>query len=424
MPALHAGHERFGVMAACQLAAIAGGGKIRIITPVPTPPRVRVRERVKESMILPIKNERRERRLIHLTRYIQHLQERIRQLEGVREEEKAASSTAEHSCGAATGTSSFHRQLGSLPSVSEPSLVLPTLLPAADQSHDTNRGQQMIPRYSSPNQEKHQGCDTPVSAMGVASHESARATTAQEPFYGNSSAVSFQHEVRETLRRSSDGEATLDRPQPSTMPRRKQPYHTMSSLLDQVSSSKLDAFTLPPRPFADYLLDLYWNRVHCLYPFVHKPAFLKSFEQLWVRESAVESDNGHSNQAVGLGGSNCGPSTFYCALNGIFALACQFSDLPSDEREPLTDTFFRRSKHFLHIDILDEGDLALVQTLLIIAQYLQSTHYPDRCWNIVGLACRVAQGIGLHLDDSTTDRTTLEVEMRRRSWWGCVMLDT
>ncbi|KUJ06725.1 uncharacterized protein LY89DRAFT_404565 [Mollisia scopiformis] len=376
--------------------------------------------------------------------YIHHLQERIRQLESDRGEEKAALSSlarnhveappppppsAEGLGGGATpggpGSSSFHGQLGSVPSTLEYSFVLANLSSAEDQSqlpHDRDPEEQKVPSYSSPDQEE--GGDTPVSAMGAASHISDRVTTAQELFYGNSSAVSFQHEVQETLRRPSGGEANLVRAQPSKVPQRKQPCHTLSSLLDQVSSSKLDALTLPPRPFADHLIDLYWNRVHCLYPFVHKPTFLKAYEQLWVRESAVENENDNSNPAVGLGGSNCGPSTFYCALNGIFALACQFSDLPSDERESLADTFFRRAKHFLHIDILDEGDLALVQTLLIMAQYLQSTHYPDRCWNIVGLACRVAQGIGLYLDDSTKNRATLEIEMRRRSWYGCVTLDT
>ncbi|OBT97633.1 hypothetical protein VE01_04449 [Pseudogymnoascus verrucosus] len=278
-------------------------------------------------------------------------------------------------------------------------------------------------RDSSSDREKHQNRDDAVSAMGAASHISDRVTTAQEHFYGNSSAVSFQHQVQETLRRST-GEPDLVRSQPSIMKRLKQPSNALSPFLDQCSRSKLEALALPPRALADHLLDLYWNRVHCLYPFVHKPSFLRSYEQLWARESAAERDDYCSRQAIGLGGSNFGLDTFSCALNAMFALGCQFSDLAPEEREALTDTFFRRGKHYLHIDILDDGDLALVQSLLIMAQFLQSTHYPDRCWNMVGLACRVAQGIGLYLDESNENRSALEIEMRRRAWYGCVLLDT
>jgi hypothetical protein len=256
-----------------------------------------------------------------------------------------------------------------------------------------------------------------VSAMGAASHSSNITTSSQELFYGDSSAVSFQHQVRETLRRST-GEADFNRPQRLVDKVRKK-----NLVMDHMSETRLSALTLPPRALADQLMDLYWTRVHCLYPVVHKPSFMRSYEEIWLSPNALKDDDSHQLQAVGLGGSSCGSSPFQCALIGMFALGCQFTDMTSEEREALTNSFFRRAKYFLHIDILDEGDLALIQALLLMGQYLQSTHYPDRCWNIVGLACRAAQGIGLHLDESNEGLPALEVEMRRRVWYGCVTLD-
>jgi len=93
------------------------------------------------------------------------------------------------------------------------------------------------------------------------------------------------------------------------------------------------------------------------------------------------------------------------------------------DRHALSERFFTRCQDYLHIDILDQGSLALVQTLLIITQYLQSTHSPSRCWNSLGLACRIGQGLGLHVEDSAAKLDPTQVELRRRVWHGCNVMD-
>jgi hypothetical protein len=190
----------------------------------------------------------------------------------------------------------------------------------------------------------------------------------------------------------------------------------------------------------------YWDRVHCLYPFVHQTSFTTAYNRIWNASPPNDPADGHLSPSasataatetrararVGLGGPECPTSVFYSALNAIFALSVQFSDVRSpSERATLSETFFRRAKQVLRIDIVDEGNLALIQTLLIMAQYLQSTRYPNHCWNVVGLAVRMAQGLGLCVDSdgngdeeaSTEKEPFLEVQMRRRTWYGCVTLD-
>ena len=62
--------------------------------------------------------------------------------------------------------------------------------------------------------------------------------------------------------------------------------------------------------------------------------------------------------------------------------------------------------------------------LLLNGVYLQSTYYPNRCWNSVGLAIRVAQSLGLHNEHRTTQkRSQLQTEMGRRIWHNCMALD-
>lgn len=124
---------------------------------------------------------------------------------------------------------------------------------------------------------------------------------------------------------------------------------------------------------------------------------------------------------------------FHCILNLVFALGCQLSpEINELEREPASDVFFQRSKKLLHFDILEEGNIMVVQALLLMGQYLQCTNMPGRCWLVVGLAIRVAQGLGLHLDghgdrprsiDNGHRCSQLDKELKKRLWGGCIVLD-
>ncbi|KAK3897730.1 fungal-specific transcription factor domain-containing protein [Staphylotrichum tortipilum] len=84
------------------------------------------------------------------------------------------------------------------------------------------------------------------------------------------------------------------------------------------------------------------------------------------------------------------------------------------------------------LDIIDEEvGIELVQLLLLMGFYLQSTEKFSKCWNITGLAIRMAQNMGLQLSPAdarrrsllTVSPTQLESEMRVRVWYGCVLLD-
>jgi len=63
--------------------------------------------------------------------------------------------------------------------------------------------------------------------------------------------------------------------------------------------------------------------------------------------------------------------------------------------------------------------------------YLQSTERFSKCWNITGLAIRMAQNMGMQLSSHnarrrgllTTCPSQLGSEMRVRAWYGCILLD-
>ena len=260
--------------------------------------------------------------------------------------------------------------------------------------------------------------DSPVNAMGAAATIHSPRTETREGFYGNSSAISFFHQVQEALQKNAPNSNSI--PTQSSVHRPRQHEQTLSQLLDHNSDVKLQDFCLPPRPLVDHIMTYYWDRSHYLFPIIHKSSFLTVYCRLWDPENYPTPI---TSLHIGLGSTACPTSVFYCALNAMLALGCNFSDLAYPQRRTLSDTFCRRSLNLLLANTLNDGSLALVQALLIVAQYLQSTDLPNRCWTVVGLALRVAQGLGMYMDNPSRDGSALETEIRRRTWHGCLMLD-
>ena len=177
------------------------------------------------------------------------------------------------------------------------------------------------------------------------------------------------------------------------------------------------AALLPRRRNADDFLACYWEFIHPLFPVLHKPSFLKQYQTLWANEQDPEA---RDIDSLGLE-----ELIFTATLNLVFALGCSFSNLVAPaQKNPMSDEFYQKSRHLLLFEVLDSTSLSLVQMLCLTGVYLQSTQYANRCWNSVGLAIRVAQSLGLHLNEVAGRKIPqLEREMRRRVWHTCVILD-
>ncbi|KAF2671832.1 hypothetical protein BT63DRAFT_437770 [Microthyrium microscopicum] len=178
--------------------------------------------------------------------------------------------------------------------------------------------------------------------------------------------------------------------------------------------------SLPPRATADILVESYFERVHSLYPYLHQPTFIEAYTQLW-QPALLETSNNTRRINNRLS---------HCLLNAVFALGSRFSPhLDALKRIATSEVFYNRAMKLLDFRLLERGSLELVQTLLLTAQYLQSTQMWGLCWNLVGLAVRVAQQIDLHISPSdiknypASSSALLDEEMRRRVWGGCVTLD-
>jgi len=174
--------------------------------------------------------------------------------------------------------------------------------------------------------------------------------------------------------------------------------------IKRIPLNDAEALVLPPRRTVDRLVDLYFTYVHTLFPWLHEPSFRAQYETLWTNPEGTSTDD----------------PLFYCLLNLVLALGCQFSPL-FENTAHTGDTFFNRAKALLGFSMFDVGNLQIVQALLLMGNYLHSSNRPNRCWNVVGLGIRVALGLGLHIEQNSVD--LLDQQARRRAWSGCVMMD-
>jgi hypothetical protein len=277
------------------------------------------------------------------------------------------------------------------------------------------------------------GPPSEVTAMGaigtVIEDDESLDPTSSKKFYGSSSAASLMQLAHQSIKSGSTSSPNTQKssppkitPQCSTggMPQTFHPAPGCTSLV----LPPVD-YSLPSRTLGDYLLERYKMRTYYLYPFIHWPTFYEAYESLWVSGGSRQDPGKRLN--VGLGASaNAGihSGVFHCALNAMFAIGCHFSDMAYSEQEALATKFFLRAKQYVNLDLVDADNIGVVQALLVIAQLLQATSYPSRCWNSVGLACRIAQGLGLHSNQPASGSHPLELEMQRRVWHGCVMMDT
>jgi hypothetical protein len=64
-----------------------------------------------------------------------------------------------------------------------------------------------------------------------------------------------------------------------------------------------------------------------------------------------------------------------------------------------------------------------VQYLLLTGQYLQGTQRSVEAWTVHGLAVKGALQLGLHSTAASIRFSSLDQEFRKRTWYGCVVLD-
>ncbi|RLV92246.1 hypothetical protein JA1_003273 [Spathaspora sp. JA1] len=245
-----------------------------------------------------------------------------------------------------------------------------------------------------------------TDAMGAGSM-TKQARGKDRDFYGSSAAISFMKDISNVIDGSyksemGGGSTTTGDESDSERPN----VYRMSRNEATISRGSTE-IVLPPKSMADRYVKNYFEYAYTLYPFVHQPTFMATYETIW-------SNKGDNDEVDEL---------FYSIVNIIFAFGCQLTP-ESEKIEDNSELYFDRSQELLRFHLMDTGSVLLVQALLLTGQFLQASTGSAGCWNIVGLSIRIAQGLGLHSDQNyASTKSLIDREIRKRLWQGCLLMD-
>ncbi|KAH9049062.1 fungal-specific transcription factor domain-containing protein [Lactarius hengduanensis] len=162
---------------------------------------------------------------------------------------------------------------------------------------------------------------------------------------------------------------------------------------------------LPPRRFADVLVDFYFASVN------------------WTRYPISERDFRKSYASVCVNGISVHPNDvrFLPLLFVVLAIAVRVAPehIAGDARSRrLTSLryYWSSRRSVLIAAAIQPDSLDMVLTRLLSARYLTFDRRITECWSQLGAAVRTAQALGLHRDASTMGLEPAQVEYRRRIW--------
>ncbi|EKG22440.1 Transcription factor fungi [Macrophomina phaseolina MS6] len=168
---------------------------------------------------------------------------------------------------------------------------------------------------------------------------------------------------------------------------------------------------LPPLELASRLVECFINNVHDFFPILIKPDFASQFQ------SCVRSGNPGKAPPIWRG-----------ILNIVFAIGAKFSHLVGatwrgDERDHLLYHTRALQLSPLNEDTVVLPDLQRIQMMGLTSFYYLTVGQISRSWIMLGLACRQAVALGLHLRNLAPTLTAASREKRARVWWALYYLE-
>lgn len=148
-----------------------------------------------------------------------------------------------------------------------------------------------------------------------------------------------------------------------------------------------------------YLIDAYFLFYNVSYPILHEKTF---------REKAASR---------GIKGGRCSWNVVY-----FLVLAIGHWVSTSDAHHARSN-FHTKARASFSIQMLESGTLETVQALLLMSNYLQKMDRPNTGYNFMGVAYKMALGLGLHREPSGVE-ANVGHERRRLLFWVVYCFDS
>ncbi|EIW69211.1 hypothetical protein TREMEDRAFT_31258 [Tremella mesenterica DSM 1558] len=159
---------------------------------------------------------------------------------------------------------------------------------------------------------------------------------------------------------------------------------------------------LPPKPFADRVIDWYFTKLDCIRHPIDERSFRNSYEELYSRLPTVDP-------------SHCRvlPLLFIVLAVGVRLAPEPWAGSEDHKKLSSLRMYWSSRRSMLLATAIEPESLELVS-----AMYLVVIH--DRrlteCWSQLGASLRTAQALGLHRDGSKLGLDPFQTEYRRRLW--------
>ncbi|OXB34280.1 nuclear protein [Cryptococcus neoformans] len=171
--------------------------------------------------------------------------------------------------------------------------------------------------------------------------------------------------------------------------------------------SNLSAAPPPPRPqgwtptMSETVscVDAYFEHYHPQYPLLHEPTFRAQWNDLVPQPLASEWD---------------------FLLNIVLAIGAFCVSRPTY----VIDYFLEAAISQLSVEYLEKGSLTLVQAFCLLSNVSQKRNKPNSGSVYMGIALRLAIGLGLHRELPFWNISPFDREVRRRTWWVVVSFDS
>lgn len=143
------------------------------------------------------------------------------------------------------------------------------------------------------------------------------------------------------------------------------------------------------------------------YPFLSESVFRKVYARFWEVPGYMPT------------------GVWVATLNMMFATGAFYQfEKEAPTLEGVQRTTFLAKSRILASDMFSLGTEETLQCDLLACFYLLLTNRITRCWNILGLARRIAQGLGFHTKPSLVSYTAFQIQMRKKTWYFLYVLDT
>ncbi|EYE90663.1 putative C6 transcription factor [Aspergillus ruber CBS 135680] len=254
------------------------------------------------------------------------------------------------------------------------------------------------------------GTEDTVDAMGAV----AFADEKDCGFFGASSNIAFLRHLSRAVAHSESTQKGITSPTTDHITHdggfasaTRPPSPSLGQISEALQERPSSMFTLPSSEETLTLIHRYFGDTGLLFPYIHPPTFFDTYYQLKNNSKRVRR-------------------TWLGLLNIILAMAkltLASGRSPAETCISESAVYYRRALDLCKGEILRGTTLEVVQYLLLMGQYLQGTQKSVQAWTIHGLAVKAALQLGLHSKDASKAFPPLEQETRKRTWFGCVVLD-